>query len=200
MALLNYPILQAADILIYKASLVPAGEDQEPHIEVTREIAKKMNQTFGTDFPETKRIAQGISIPSLAGEGKMSKSVEGSYISLIDPPEAIWKKIRAVPTATSSGGEMNTGIKTLFALLQLFGPADVHSFQKQYDAGTLKFVELKDRVADLIAADLEPFRTRRAELEADPAYVEKVIQDGAERARAIARVTIAEVRQAMGLS
>ncbi len=200
MALLNYPILQAADILMYKAALVPAGEDQEPHIEVTREIAKKMNSLYGTDFPETRRfVTPGTSIPSLTGEGKMSKSVEGSYINLVDTPEQIRKKIRSVPTATSSGGEMNFGIKNLFKLLDLFSPADVAGFQSSFDAGTLKFVELKDRVADVIAADLAGFRTRRAELEADPGFVENVIQTSAEKARTIARATMKEVRQKMGL-
>jgi len=104
MALLNYPILMAADILVYKASLVPVGIDQEPHLEVAREIARRMNQDYGTDFPEPKRFAtKGEYIPSLTGEGKMSKSVEGSYINLTDDLETIRKKIRSVPTATTAG-------------------------------------------------------------------------------------------------
>jgi len=82
MALLNYPILMASDILVYKAGLVPVGIDQEPHLEVAREIARRFNQDYGTDFPEPKRFAtEGEYIPSLTGEGKMSKSVEGSFIN-----------------------------------------------------------------------------------------------------------------------
>src|SRR3989338_6168405 len=98
MALLNYPVLMAADILIYKAGLVPVGIDQEPHIEVAREIARRMNQDYGTDFPEPKRFAtKGEYVPSLLGEGKMSKSVEGSYINLTDDLETIKKKLAATP-------------------------------------------------------------------------------------------------------
>src|SRR5258708_5222998 len=85
MALLNYPLLMAADILVYKAGLVPVGIDQEPHLEIAREIARKMNQEYKTDFPEPQRFAtKGEYIPSLKGEGKMAKSVAGSYILLTD--------------------------------------------------------------------------------------------------------------------
>src|SRR3990170_562172 len=99
MALLNYPILMAADILIYKASRVPVGVDQEPHLEIAREIARKMNQTYGTDFPEPTRFeTEGGYVPSLVGEGKMSKSVEGSYIQLTDTLETITERLAKTPT------------------------------------------------------------------------------------------------------
>ncbi|OGJ22448.1 MAG: tryptophan--tRNA ligase [Candidatus Pacebacteria bacterium RIFCSPHIGHO2_01_FULL_46_10] len=200
MALLNYPILMAADILVYKASLVPVGIDQEPHLEVAREIARRMNQDYGTDFPEPKRFAtKGEYIPSLTGEGKMSKSVEGSYINLTDDLETIRKKIRSVPTATTAGGEMPAGVKTLFAFLNLVDPGLVEKFQKAYDAGTLKFVELKDHVAEAISKELQPFQQKRKELEKDTAYVDRVIAEGAEKARAIAQKTVKEVREKMGL-
>ncbi|HCR10901.1 MAG: Tryptophanyl-tRNA synthetase [Microgenomates group bacterium GW2011_GWA1_46_15] len=200
MALLNYPILMAADILVYKASLVPVGIDQEPHLEVAREIARRMNQDYGTDFPEPKRFAtKGEYIPSLTGEGKMSKSVEGSYINLTDDLETIRKKIRSVPTATTAGGEMPVGVKTLFAFLNLVDPGLVEKFQKTYDAGTLKFVELKDHVAEAISKELQPFQQKRKELEEDTAYVDRVIAEGAEKARAIAQKTVKEVREKMGL-
>ncbi|PIP62932.1 tryptophan--tRNA ligase, partial [Candidatus Roizmanbacteria bacterium CG22_combo_CG10-13_8_21_14_all_35_9] len=121
MALLNYPVLMAADILIYKASLVPVGIDQEPHLEVTREVARKMNQLYGTDFPEPVRFAtKGEYIPSLTGTGKIAKTIEGSYINLTDSKEEIRKKVRSIPTATVSGGEMTPGVKTLFAFAELF--------------------------------------------------------------------------------
>ena len=94
MALLGYPVLMAADILIYKAGLVPVGIDQEPHLEVAREIARKMNDTYGTKFPEPIRFAtKGEYVPSLSGEGKMSKSVEGSYINLTDDLKTIQKAL-----------------------------------------------------------------------------------------------------------
>src|SRR3990170_1867946 len=94
MALLNYPVLMAADILLYKAELVPVGIDQEPHLEVAREIARKMNEKYQTTFPEPKRFAtKGEYVPSLTGEGKMSKSVEGSYINLTDDLETVKRKL-----------------------------------------------------------------------------------------------------------
>lgn len=200
MALLNYPILMAADILVYKAGLVPVGIDQEPHIEVAREIARRMNQDYGTDFPEPKRFAtKGEYVPSLSGEGKMSKSVEGSFINLTDSLDEIRKKVRSVPTATTAGGEMSGGIKTLFTFLELCAPEKVVSFKQEFEAGTLKFVVLKDAVAEAIYEVLKPLQAKRAELEKDPVYVDRVIAEGAAKARAIARETVQEVKQKMGL-
>lgn len=200
MALLNYPVLMAADILVYKAGLVPVGIDQEPHLEVAREIARKMNQLYGTDFPEPTRFkTQGEYIPSLRGEGKMSKSVEGSFINLTDSQDEIRKKIRSVPTATVAGGEMGPGVKTLFAFAQLFLASDVLKFKNDFEKGTLQFVSLKDAIAEAIYKDLKPLQEKRLKLEADKYYVDKVIKDGGEKARAIASQTIKEVRQKMGL-
>lgn len=201
MALLNYPVLMAADILIYKASLVPVGIDQEPHLEVAREIARKMNQIYGTDFPEPVRFAtKGEYIPSLTGEGKMAKTVEGSYINLTDSKEEIRKKIRSVPTASVSGGEMSPGVKTLFAFAQLYVPSQVEKFKKSYNDRSLQFVSLKDAIAEAIYKELKPFQERRAKIAADTKYVDEVIKDGASRARAIASETVKEVKQKMGLS
>jgi tryptophanyl-tRNA synthetase len=200
MALLNYPILMSADILVYKADLVPVGVDQEPHIEVAREIARSMNQKYGTDFPEPKRFAtEGGYIPSLTGEGKMSKSVEGSFINLTDSLEAIRKKVRSVPTATAAGGEMSGGVKALFDFLKLLAPDRLEEFQQKFNNGSLQFVELKDAVAEAIFSELQPFQQKRQELEASPEYIDKVIADGAEKARAIARQTVNEVKQKIGL-
>lgn len=201
MALLNYPVLMAADILVYKAGLVPVGIDQEPHLEVAREIARKMNQEYGTAFPEPARFAtKGEYIPSLKGEGKMSKSIEGSYINLTDSQEEIRRKVRAIPTATVAGGEMTTGVKTLFTFAQLYIPEKTEGYRKAYDAGTLKFVELKDDVAEAIYRDLQPFQERRARIAQDAAYVDRVIKEGAQKARAIARETLREVKDKMGLA
>jgi len=200
MALLNYPILMAADILIYKASLVPVGIDQEPHLEVAREIARKMNRLYDTDFPEPVRFAtKGEYIPSLTGEGKMAKTVEGSYINLTDSLEEIRKKVRSVPTATTAGGEMSSGIKTLFTFLNLFCPAVTDRYKKDFENGTLKFVELKDAIAEAIYQEMKPFQERREKIAADQKYVDEVIKDGAERARKIAKETVREVKDKMGL-
>ena len=200
MALLNYPILMASDILIYKAGLVPVGIDQEPHLEVAREIARKMNQQYGTDFPEPVRFAtKGEYIPSLTGEGKMSKTVANSFIELTDSLEEIRKKIRSVPTASVAGGEMSPGLKSLFTFANLFIPNEVPGFKKSYEDKSLQFVTLKDRIAEAIYADLKPFQERRIKIAADTKYVDEVIRDGAERARKIARETVKEVKEKMGL-
>ena len=200
MALLNYPVLMASDILIYKAGLIPVGIDQEPHLEVTREIARKMNQIYGTDFPEPVRFAtKGEYIPSLTGEGKMSKTVVNSFINLTDSLEEIRKKIRSIPTASVAGGEMSPGLKSLFTFAQLFIPSEVEGFKKSYEDKSLQFVTLKDRIAEAIYADLKPFQERRIKIAADQKYVDKVIRDGAERARKIAQETVREVKEKMGL-
>lgn len=201
MALLNYPILMAADILAYKAELVPVGIDQEPHLEVTREIARRMNQDYGTSFPEPKSFKTvGEYIPSLTGEGKMSKSVEGSYINLTDDLETIVKKIRAVPTATQAGGEKSAGLQVLFTFLNLLIPEKTAEFEQAYQGGTLKFVELKDTIAQAIFAQLSPFQEKRKALTADPGFVDAVIAEGNEKARAIAEETTLEVRTLLGLA
>src|SRR3990167_2407180 len=104
MALLNYPVLIAADILIYKAGLVPVGIDQEPHLEIAREVARKFNSEYGTDFPEPQRFkTKAEYIPSLTGAGKMSKSVEGSFINLTDDLETIKKRLAGAPTDSGKG-------------------------------------------------------------------------------------------------
>mgnify|MGYP001569519582 CR=1 FL=1 len=200
MALLNYPLLMSSDILVYKAELVPVGIDQEPHLEVAREIARKMNERFGMDFPEPKRFkTPGEYIPSLKGDGKMSKSVEGSYINIIDTEDVIKKKIRSIPTATQAGGEMSEGVKTLFNLARLF-MKNIGEFETKFKEGTLQFVELKDLLAEEIGKSLEPIREKRKELEKDDNYVQDVMKDGAERANVIANQTVKEVREKMGLA
>lgn len=200
MALLNYPVLMAADILVYKANMVPVGIDQEPHLEVAREIARRMNQDYGTDFPEpTRYITKGEYVPSLTGEGKMGKTVEGSYINLTDSLDEIRKKVRSIPTATTAGGEMTGGIKALFTFADLFMPNEVEDFKTQFKEGSLKFVTIKDAVADAIYAELKPLQEARTELETNSVYVDQVIREGAEKARALASETLKEVKVKMGL-
>jgi tryptophanyl-tRNA synthetase len=200
MALLNYPVLMAADILLYQADSVPVGIDQEPHLEVAREIARRMNQDYGTNFPEPQRFATtGGYIPSLTGEGKMSKSVSGSFITLTDSLDDIRAKIRAVPTASEVGGEMSKGLKALFAFYDLFDAAKGENFKQQFQEGTLRFVELKDTLAAIIFSTLQPLQARRAELEADPEYIDRVIAEGAQKAGALAQETVTDVRRKMGL-
>lgn len=200
MALLNYPVLMAADILVYKASSVPVGIDQEPHLEVAREIARRMNQDYGTDFPEpTRFITEGEYIPSLTGEGKMSKSVEGSYINLSDTEEEIRKKVRSIPTSSEVGGEMTQGLKTLFTFVKLYMPDELKRYEAAYKEGSLKYSELKDALSHAISADLKPFQDKRSKLVEDKEYVDRVIKEGAEKAQTIALQTLNEVKERMGL-
>src|SRR3989344_4781310 len=182
MALLNYPLLMASDILLYKASMVPVGVDQEPHLEVAREVARKMNQLYSTYFPEPVRFA-----------------TKGGYINLTDSLDEIRKKIRSVPTATKAGGEMTEGVKTLFKFAELYIPNEVEKYKKEFTDGTLQFVKLKDSIAEAIYKDLQPFQERRKKIESDQAYVDKVIKEGAKKAREIASQTVNEVRKKMGL-
>lgn len=200
LALLNYPVLMSADILAYQAELVPVGVDQEPHLEVAREIARRMNQDYGTNFPEPQRfVTPGGYVPSLTGEGKMSKSVAGSFINLTDDLETIRKKVRSVPTATESGGDMSPGVKSLFTFLELLAPEKVEPFLVEYDAALLKYVELKDAVATAIYKEIEPLQAKRAEILAKPEYVDEVLRAGASKAQAIAKATNQDVRNKLGL-
>lgn len=212
MALLNYPILMAADILIYKADSVPVGIDQEPHLEVAREIARKMNDRFGLDFPEPQRFAtSGEYVPSLTGLGKMSKSIEGSYINLTDDLPTIEKKLAAVPTDSGKGsvnqgvytdqnGTESPGVNTLMTLVELFeGAAVREQYEAQYQSEGIRYSDAKTQLAAAIFTELEPIQERRRALEADTAYVDQVIHDGAVAARAVAGETVAQVKTAMGL-
>lgn len=202
MALLNYPVLMAADILVYKAGLVPVGIDQEPHLEVTREIARRMNQEYGTDFPEPKSFqTEGAYISSLTGEGKMSKSVEGSYINLTDDLETIKSKIARIPTDSGKGSEIVGGVKILMEFVELFeGKEKREKYEQDYRRIGIRYSELKDELSEAIFKELEPIQVRRKELEADPEFIDRVIQEGAEKARSVAKKTVAEVRQKMGLA
>lgn len=204
MALLNYPVLMAADILIYKTSVVPVGVDQEPHLEIAREIARKMNSRYGTDFPEPKSfVTKGEYIPSLTGEGKMSKSVEGSYIDLTDDLETIKKKLALAPTDSGEGEKIPTegGVANLLKFVELFqGEEKRKEYEKQYLTSGVQYNKLKEELAAAIYDELKPIQKKRAELEKKPEYIEKVLRDGAMRARKVAKQTLSEVKKAMGFS
>ena len=203
MALLNYPLLMAADILIYNASLVPVGIDQEPHLEIAREIARKMNETYGTKFPEPVRFAtSGEYVPSLAGEGKMSKSVEGSYINLTDDLKTIQKRLAGAPTDSGKGEAVPTagGVANLLKFVELFQGAEKRKeYEKLYLGDGIRYGDLKKELADAIYKELLPIQEKRKELEHKTSYVDEVIKLGGEKARKIAQETIMEVKEKMGL-
>ena len=202
MALLNYPILMASDILIYKASMVPVGLDQEPHMEVAREVARKMNELYGTEFPEPQS-SKGTTryVPSLLGEGKMSKSVDGSYISLSDDLKTIQKKLAGAPT-DSGRGEMlpdNGGVANLLTFVEMFeGKEKRGEYENKYLNDGIRYGELKSELAEAIYNELKPIQEKRAELAADKARIDRVIKEGAEKARVVASATMAEVKEKMG--
>lgn len=204
MALLNYPVLMAADILLYHSDLVPAGLDQEPHIEIAREIGRKFNARFGTNFPSVKRFeTKGTYVPSLTGAGKMSKSVTGSSIELMDDLATIKSKLAKVPTDSGRGTVVPTkgGVANLLQFVELFqGEVKRQDAEALYTTTGLRYGELKASLAEAIFAELEPIQARRRELEKNPDYVEQVIADGAERARAIAGKTLDEVKTKLGLN
>lgn len=203
MALLNYPILMAGDILLYKAEMVPVGLDQEPHMEIAREVARKMNELYGTDFPEPRSLqTQTRYIPSLTGVGKMSKSVAGSFINLTDDLATIQKRLVGAPTDSGKGDSVPTegGVANLLKFVELFeGEEKKKMYEAQYTGVGLRYGDLKAELAEAIDRELSPIREKRKELEAKPEYVDKVIKEGAEKARAIASVTVAEVKMKMGL-
>lgn len=203
MALLNYPVLMAADILLYKANAVPVGIDQEPHIEATREIARKMNFGYSTTFPEPKSFkTKGEYVPSLLGAGKMSKSVEGSYINLVDDLETIKKKVAKIPTDGGQGKieDQGSGVKNLMTFVELFqGEDKKNELNELYESTGLRYGDVKAELAEAIYETLKPMQEKRRELEANPEYVDQVIKEGAAKARKVAAETVAEVREKMGL-
>ena len=204
MALLNYPVLMAADILIYKASDIPVGIDQEPHLEIAREIARKMNSMYGLDFPEPTRFAtKGEYVPSLTGEGKMSKSVEGSFINLTDDLDTIKKHLASAPTDSGKGDKIPVEgrVANLLTFVELFqGEGIRKEYEKQYTGAGIRYGDLKNELAKAIFEELKPIQEKRKEFESDPKRVRQILDEGARKARIIASKTIEEVKSAMGLS
>lgn len=200
--LLNYPVLQAADILIFRGTRVPVGEDQVQHVELTRDIARFWNNRFGETFAEPKPILTKASRVMALNypERKMSKSIAGSAIMLADTPDEIRAKVRKAVTATAAPeGVMPPGVLNLLGLLAEFGPADeVNKFRKQYDAGAIRYSELKDAVADHIITYFAEFREKKAELMRNPDKVAKIFSQGGKKARALAQETMEEVRKKIG--
>lgn len=201
--LFDYPVLQAADILISKGTAVPVGADQVQHVELTRDIARFFNRKFGDVFPEPKALLTDIPrVMSLVDPAKkMSKSAPGSFISLADEPAEIKNKLRAAVTDLGpKTSEMSPGITNLFTLLKEFGNAnDFKKMESAYGSGTLKYVELKDLIAERIADLFADFRKKRAALLKNPAGIKKILKAGGNHARQVAKKTMDEVRKKTGL-
>jgi tryptophanyl-tRNA synthetase len=203
MALLNYPVLMAADILAYKADAVPVGDDQLPHLEVAREIARKMNEQYGMDFPEPQQFqSAGHYVPSLTGEGKMSKSVEGSYIAMSDNLEEIKNKLARVPTDGGQGNTVPTegGVNTLLVLVELFEGIDKRKYYEGlYTSSGIKYADLKPELAQVIFNTLLPLQERRKEFESDMDRITEILMEGGAHAKSICRYTLNQVKEQMGL-
>lgn len=202
--ILNYPILQAADILVYKADAVPVGEDQKQHIELTRDIARKFNAAYGETFPEPEPlIGEAGRILGLDGDAKMSKSLNNTVPILAEPDE-IWERVRTAVTDPQRVRRDDPGrpeVCNVFTLHKHFAEseAQLQDIATQCRGATRGCVDCKRILAENIAGAFAPFRERARELKADPARVRAVLDDGAERARAIAEETLREVRERMGL-
>jgi len=198
---LGYPVLQAADILLYKGDLVPVGEDQVPHVEISREIARRFNNQYGTVFPEPEpKLTNFARLPGLDGN-RMSKSI-GNTILLSDGPEEIQKKMRTAVTDPLKVRKNDPGrpeICLVFSYHQKFNPGEVKEIEAGCRSGKLGCVECKQRAAAAINAALAPMRERRAQYDAHPERVEDVLQDGERRAHERASATMAEVRGVMKL-
>jgi tryptophanyl-tRNA synthetase len=203
--ILCYPILQAADILLYRANRVPVGEDQLQHLELTREIARRWNNAYAPEdryFPEPEgMITEAKRIRGLDGQAKMSKSL-GNTIGLLDTPDEIWEKLRPAPTDPARVTRKDPGnpeICNIFALHKYFSsPETVAEVDVKCRTAGWGCLDCKRRLADAMISTLAPIRERAMELKQDPAGVDGVLAQGAERARTIARATLKEAKQRMG--
>lgn len=203
--ILCYPILQAADILLYRANRVPVGEDQLQHLELTREIARRWNNAYAAEapyFPEPEgMVTEARRIRGLDGQAKMSKSL-GNTIGLLDTPDEIWQKLRPAPTDPARVTRKDPGnpeVCNIFSLHKYFSTAEtVAEVDVKCRTAGWGCLDCKRRLADAMIATLAPIRERAVELKKDPAAVDRVLAGGAERARAIARATVKEAKERMG--
>lgn len=201
--LLDYPVLMAADILLYKTEGVPVGEDQIQHVELARTIARKFNAKFGQTFVEPKAVLSkfGAKIMSLnAPEKKMSKSAgPQSYISLFEEPASIIKKVMSAVTDTKSDIKYNPtkkpGISNLLVIYSLISNREIKEIEKEFEGKG--YAEFKKSLADLIVNFTKPFRKKREGLSKDE--VKEILDAGAKKAKEIAGRTMSEVKQKMGL-
>ncbi len=203
--LLNYPVLMAADILLYQTEGVPVGKDQEQHVELARTIARKFNQNFGKVFQEPKALIPkiGAKIMSLQNpKKKMSKTDDPrGCIGLFDEPEEIQKKIMSAVTDTGKVIKYDeikkSGISNLLTIFSLFSGKSIKELEKKFKGKG--YAEFKKSLAELLINNLEPFRRKRKELLSREVYVKEILEQGRKRAQIIAQSTMQEVRKKMGL-
>ncbi len=204
--LFTYPVLQAADILLYDAELVPVGEDQLQHIELARRIARRFNNKYDTGFVIPKPLVGYIPrIKSFQDpEKKMSKSLgETHYVAISENENSIRRKIKRAVTdmgLQERPEEMSPGVKNLFEILKVLGDNDVYNEMiKDYNSGKLLYGHLKEKVADVVIRELAPIKERRSVIEKDLKRVEEIMNEGAKRAKEIAIKVISRVRESLFL-
>ncbi len=199
--LVGYPVLMAADILLYKAEVVPVGQDQMPHLELTREIVRRFNFQYGNTFPEPEgRLTDFPVVQGLNGE-KMSKQA-GNMIELALSAEETAAKIMGAITDPNRRYRRDPGnpeVCNIFRLHRYFNPSEVSDIASGCRTAGIGCVECKKRLAEVMNRELAPIRARRKELEQQPQYVERVLDEGAQKAEALARKTMAEVASKVGL-
>ena len=199
--LFAYPVLQAADILIFDSNLVPVGADQKQHIEVTRDIAIRFNNRYGETFvvPKEHILDSVAVVPGLDGR-KMSKSYDNT-IEIFEPQKSVKKKVmRIVTDSTPVEDPKDPETCNVFAMLKLVASAqELKEWEQKYRAGGIGYGAAKKRLAELLHEYFAPYRQKRAELENDPGFVNSVLESGAQRARLVAQATMDRVRRATGL-
>jgi len=200
--LVGYPVLMTADIVLYKGEVVPVGEDQLPHLELAREIARRFNSLFGDTFPEPEaKLTSFPMIRGLDGKEKMSKQLSNDIEIALSPQETVKRVMTAVtdPARRYRNDPGHPEICNVYSLHHYFTPSRLDEIASRCRSAAIGCVDCKQLLAQGINATLEPFRERRAALAARPQYVTDVLTDGAQRAQVIARETISEVKQKLGL-
>jgi tryptophanyl-tRNA synthetase len=206
--LLTYPVLQTADIILHRAKYVPVGKDQEQHLEMARNFVNRFNHRYGEVFPEPVAFNFGselIKVPALDGSGKMSKSEnQNATIYLADSDEVIKAKLKkaksdVAPTVPNS--PKTEAVENLFQLMRLVSTPDVVAkFEADYNSCTIRFGDMKAQLGEDMARFVAPIREKAVAIQNDEVYLQKVMEQGAEKARSSAAATMKLVREAMGLN
>lgn len=203
--LLQYPVLMAADILLYNAAIVPVGDDQSQHLELTRDVAQRFNSLYGETF-----VVPGTSLPTVGARimglddptKKMSKSAAGSghAVALLDPPATIRKKIMRATTDSAPAVDfavLSPGVENLLGIYQAFSGWTNDQMRAHFEG--MRYGDLKKQVAGMVVSQLEPLQKRYHEIVSERGYVDRILREGAERVAPIANGTVEEVKRRMGL-
>jgi tryptophanyl-tRNA synthetase len=200
--LVGYPVLQTADIILYKAEAVPVGEDQLPHLELAREIVRRFNNQFGDTFPEPEaKLTNFPLIPGLDGKEKMGKTSNNTIEISLSPQETLERVMTAItdPARRYRKDPGHPEVCNIYRLHNFFSVSEINDISDKCRKAEIGCVECKQLLAERINEDLGPLREKRAALAARPRYVNEVLTDGAQRASKIARETIRDVKEKMGL-